>query len=80
MNAPLVPFVRVLRGRYVLAHTDALRAVYTDAFSSAGAWSASPADGPRSPGLPVELRGSPALTGALTCLSQLRRLPRTVKP
>ncbi|WP_420705826.1 GNAT family N-acetyltransferase [Streptomyces sp. NRRL F-5065] len=32
MNVPLVPFVRVLRGRAVLAHTDALRSVYTDAF------------------------------------------------
>nr|WP_030420299.1 GNAT family N-acetyltransferase [Streptomyces sp. NRRL F-5065] len=28
----MVPFVRVLRGRAVLAHTDALRSVYTDAF------------------------------------------------
>ncbi|GAB2331644.1 hypothetical protein STREPTOSP366_67930 [Streptomyces variabilis] len=32
MNAPLVPFVQVLRGRDVLAHTDALRSVYMDAF------------------------------------------------
>ena len=32
MNAPLVPSVQVLRGRDVLAHTDALRSVYTDAF------------------------------------------------
>ncbi|MDX3418922.1 GNAT family N-acetyltransferase [Streptomyces sp. MD20-1-1] len=28
----MVPFVQVLRGRDVLAHTDALRSVYTDAF------------------------------------------------
>lgn len=32
MNAPPVPVVRVLRGQEVLAHTDALRSVYVDAF------------------------------------------------
>lgn len=32
MNSPLVPAVQVLRGGDVLAHADALRSVYIDAF------------------------------------------------
>ncbi len=34
MNTPADPVVRVLRGRDVLAHTDALRSVYADAFAA----------------------------------------------
>ncbi|MFH8562098.1 GNAT family N-acetyltransferase [Streptomyces sp. NPDC017988] len=34
MNSPLVPVVQVLRGGDVLAHTDALRSVYVDAFGA----------------------------------------------